>query len=450
MKIVIVGAGEVGRYLGLTLSNSNHHVTVIESSGETAGELEEQQDVRVVEGNGASAVVLRNAGATDCDFFLAMTSDDRTNILASSLAKALGAKTTIARVHDQTYADNSLINYQLHFGIDLLINPEALGAVELAKAIRNPGRVAVENFARGEIEVQQMEVGTRSRYAGKSLREIRLESGTRIGLVRRGSEETVPTADTLLNAGDLVTLVGPPEPLFEARRRFEPETKAEGIQRVVLFGGSETAIALIRLLKNPRFKVRLIEANPELCIQLAEEFSHITVINGSATSLRVLEEEQVGSADYFVACTKDDEDNIMTCLQARKLGVKHVQLIFNKPDYENILTQLKETLGFELAVSPRRATVREIVRYLSTNKHQNLADLPGCDAKIIEVRVAPTSEAINKPLRELQLPAGAVIVALLHKFHVTVPGAEDRILPGDRLVVIANENVLGKLLDLLT
>lgn len=450
MKIVVVGAGEVGRHLTMTLSNAKHSVTVIEASEATVDELEESQNVRVVHGNGSSAGVLKDAGAGVCDFFLAMTSDDRTNILSSSLAKALGAKTTIARVHDQTYSDNSLINYQLHFGIDLLINPEALGAVELAKLIRNPGRVAVENFARGEIEVQQVEVTRRSRYMGRTLRELRMEGGVRIAVIQRDGKAEVPTADSTLKQNDILTLVGPPEPLYEARKKFEPDSGHDSTIRIVLFGGSEAAIALSRLLKAPRFKVRLFEADEATCRRLAERFPSITVIHGSATSLRLLEEEQVGSADYFVACTKDDEDNIMTCLQARKLGVPHVMLIFNKPDYESVLDQLRETLGVEQAVSPRQATVREVVRYLSQKDWMELAKLPGDSGKILEIKVASESEAINKPLKEIAFPAGAVIVALLHKFQARVPGAEDIILPGDRLVVVVQEQQIKPLLQLLT
>lgn len=449
MKIVVVGAGEVGRHLCLTLSEDRHDVTVIETAENIAEELEESQNVKVVEGNGASARILKEAGVGHCDFFLAMTSEDTTNLLASSLAKALGAKTTIARIHDQTYADNSLLNYQLHFGIDFLINPEALGAVALAKAIRNPGRVAVENFARGEVEVQQVQLSSRSRLSGKRLRDTHLPSGVRVGIISRKGVTQVPTANSELQAGDLLTLVGPPEALYEIRPKFEPHAQTDKHLRIVLFGGSETAIALVRLLKAPRFRVRLIESDRERCKQLAEEFPHITVIHGSATSLRLLEEEQVGSADFFVACTKDDEDNIMTSLQARKLGVKRVMLIFNKPDYEGVLDELRGTLGVELAVSPRQSTVAEVMRYLSKRRYQELASLPQDSGKIIEARVSPNSSVINTPLKDLQLPSGCVIIVLMHRFQAKVPGAEDKLLPEDRLVIIVQESQLSKLVDLL-
>lgn len=447
MKIVVVGAGEVGRFLCQTLSESGHDVIVVENSGLTAQEVDEAADVRVLEGNGASAELLKEAGVGECDFFLAMTSDDRTNLISSSLAKALGARVTIARIHDQTYSDNSHVNYQLHFGIDFLINPEALSAVALAKAIRHPGRVAVENFARGEIEVQQVRVSPKSKFTGKRFGEMRLGQGVYIGILQREGQIEVPTPDLILQAGDLVTLFGRTEAVNDVRQKMEPASQTD-LVRVVLFGGSETAIALIRLLKNPRFKIRVMESDAKVCQQLAERFPHVTVIHGSATSLRLMEEEQIGSADYFVACTKDDENNIMTCLQARKLGVAHVQLVINKPDYEEVLDELRSTLGVELAVAPRTATVQEVMRYISRESSQELAQLPDEAGKILEIRVSDHSPMVGKAIRNM--PSGAVVVVLMHKFQAKLPAADDVILAGDRLVVIVRGDKVHDLLKMLT
>ena len=166
MKIIIVGAGDVGHYLCQILSEDGHSVTLIESSDVTADEVEENLDVRVIRGNGASAKCISMAGADSCDFFMAMTAHDQLNIVACSIAHKLGAKTTIARVHDQTYSDNSIVNYQKYFDINVLINPEALTAIDLAKHIRNPERVAIEDFARGQIELQELIVTENAKVLG--------------------------------------------------------------------------------------------------------------------------------------------------------------------------------------------------------------------------------------------------------------------------------------------
>lgn len=449
MKIVVVGAGEVGRYLCQTLSEAGNEVVVIESSESVAAEVDEEQDVRVIAGNGCSAETLYRAGVGDCDHFLALTGEDRTNLVACSLAHALGAKKITGRIHDQTYSDNSYVNYQVHFGIDFLLNPEALSAVEIAKTIRNPSRVAVENFARGQIEVQQLKVSSRSPYIGKSLKDISMDRQVRMAYIQEGDSFEVPTADTVIREGQFVTLVGATEKLYTIKTQIDPKV-ANDFLRVVIFGGTEIAVALIRMLSNPRFKVRVIENNPVVCRQLAERFSHVTIIQGSATSLRLMEEEQVGSADYFVACTKDDEDNIMTSLLAARIGARHVQLVINKPDYEHVLESLQLTLGVELVVSPRIATVNEVLRYLSPDPCIELARLPGNTAKILEVRVAIDSPIIGKTIREVAWPKGCVSVALQHKFEAKVPTADDKILAGDKMVVIVREDQRQALLALLT
>ena len=437
MKTIIIGAGEVGHNLCATLAAAGHDVTLIERSQLCCEKLDEEQNARIIHGNGSSARQLIEVDVAECDAFLAMTSDDRTNVISCSLAKGLGAKNTIARIHDETYSDTSVLNYQLHFGIDLLVNPEAICAVELAKEIRGASRVAVENFARGQIEVQQQRVAAGSRLIGRRLQDLKLDPGVRIGYIQRDHKSEIASAETTMEEGDLVTHFGHPEALFKLREKFNPKHKFDS-SRVVLFGGSETAINLIQLLSNPRFKIRVIEKDPDTCRELAERFPHVTIIHGDATSLRLLEEEQIGGVDYFVGCTKDDEENILTCLQASKLGAKHVQLVINKGDYDQLLGMLKTTLAIEVVVSPRRATADYMLRILSTKTVATLAELPNRGGRILEVRISHASPCVGRRVKNMQLPHGSLLVALQHKFKAKVPTADDVILAGDRVVVIVH------------
>jgi len=337
-------------------------------------------------------------------------------------------------------------NYQRIFGIDFFLNPEALCAVELAKLIRHPSRVAVENFARGQIEVQQQRVAEGSRLIGRALKDLKIDPRVRVGYVQREGRTRVANADTTLQKDDLVTVFGHPDPLFAMRERFDPKSKVE-LTRVVLFGGSETAINLIRILSNPRFKIRVIEKDPDRCRALAERFPRVTFIHGDATSLRLLEEEQIDSAHYFVACTKDDEENILTCIQASKLGARHVQLVINKGDYDALLGMLKTTLAIEVVVSPRQATADFMLRSLSTETVSHLATLPDGNGRILEVRITHASPCVGRTVKEIHLPRGSLFVALLHKFKARVPAADDKILAGDRVVVMVDEEQEKALLE---
>ncbi len=435
MKIIIVGAGDVGHYLCQVLSEDGHSVTLIESDDEIAEDVEENLDVRVLRGNGASAKILLAAGVETCDFFLAMTAHDQLNIVACSVAHKLGAKTAIARVHDSVYEDIAIVNYRRYFNIDLIINPEALAAVELVKHVRNPERMAVEDFARGQIELQELKVSDGAKVIGKPLRELGFLSGTRIGYIERGDSLSVPTADTVLEAGDKITLLGTPEALLSKRRYFSNDSMSKSV-RVVLSGATETAVSIIRRLSNYRFKIRVIESDLEKCRFLAENFPNVTVINGSAASLRLLEEEQIGSADYFIACTKDDEQNVMTCLQARKLGVKHVELVINKPDYEQVLQNISGFLEIEATASPRRVTAEEIKKYVTNKNYSVLGSLRDGKIEFIELEVAPDSPSAGRSVSELKLPAGSIIAALVGDKAAKLPSASDIIKGGDRLVII--------------
>lgn len=440
MRIIIVGAGEVGHNLCTTLSNFRHNVTLIERSQARCEKLDEEQNARIINGNGSSARQLVEADITRCDAFLAMTSDDHTNVISCSIAKGLGAKNTIARIHDETYSDNSAINYQLHFGIDLLINPEAICATELAKEIRGAGRVAVERFARGQIEVQQHRVAEGSNLIGKKLKDLQLDPRVRIGVIQHNDGQSeIANAESVMEQGDLVTHFGHPDALLTLREKLEPRKKIV-TSRVVLFGGSETAINLVKLLSNPRFKIRIIEKDRAKCKQLADRFPHITVIHGDATSLRLLEEEQVGSADYFVGCTKDDEENILTCVQASKLGVKHVQLVINKGDYDDLLDMLRTTLSIETVVSPRSATAKFILNTLSPKMVTTLAELPEQNMRILEILISHASPCVGRSVKNIKIPRGSLLVALQHKYKVKVPAADDTILAGDRVVVIVSND----------
>lgn len=448
MKIVIVGAGDVGKYLCKVLSEDGHSVTLIESEDSTIADVEENLDIRVVKGNGASAKYLTLADAHTCDYLIAMTHHDQLNIVACAIGAKLGARKTIARVHDLVYTDSSVFNYQKNFNLDILINPEALTAVELARHIRNPARFVVEDFARGQIELQEIEISENAKAANKALKDLSLPSGIKIGYVESGGTLEVPTAGTVLKPKDRVTIIGSPETLMKNARLFSEEISGETM-RVVICGATETTVALIRRLQNNRFKLRVIEPNLKKCKELAEIFPNVTVINGSATSLKLLEEEQIGGVDYFVACTKDDEENVMTCMQAKKLGAKNVELVINKPDYEQVIQNISGFLNITAAASPRKASVAEIRKYLSNRNYLIAGSLKNGEIEFIELKVEENCWGEGKKLYELNLPPATIIAAIVdEQSNAKVPGANDIVNAGDRLIIILEKKNVRQVVEM--
>ncbi|UPA28198.1 MAG: NAD-binding protein [Verrucomicrobiota bacterium] len=290
-----------------------------------------------------------------------------------------------------------------------------------------PGSVAVERFSNGLIEAQRIAVSASSSLVGKSLQEIRFTPQVRIGCIYRGDHYEFATSATRIMAGDLVTIFGPSQSVNSERQRLAPE-RYQSAQSVTIFGGGETTIALVKALLSPKFNLRIIENDLATCQTLAEHFPSVTVIHGSATSANLLREEQIGSVDYFVACTDRDEDNIMSSLQASHIGAKNIMFVVNKGDYDRMLKDISYKLGIQKFVSPRIATCLELEHYLSGEKCWEISSFDDHSGHFVQLEVAAHSPCIGKMLKEITWPQGAVVIALCHNFKTKVPAADDIIL----------------------
>jgi len=439
MNIVILGAGEIGFHLAESLERERHDVCVIEMDDHLATQVRERLDVRVVQANGATASNLGEAGAAECDIFLGLSSNDHTNLVAASLAKSLGARTAAARVHGEVQREEWLFDYRKHFNIDYLFSPERLAAVELAKFIRNPHALLVEELARGKIELQQTAVAAGSRAAGTTLLDLALPPRTRIALVHRDGNVFVPTAATKLRAGDAVSLIGAHAKLTRLLPLFQTSgTPEQHHKRVFIFGGGEYGFALAQMLESDSFRTRIMESNQTFCDDLSYSLQHTTVIRGDATSVAQLKEEQVGNVDFFVAATRDDEDNVMTCLQAKNLGAKHCITLIHRADYADAISRNSDQLGIMGAVSPRVATAKDLLRFLTDERGRALLTFEG-GVQITEARVQPGCLVADRKVKEIRWPAESGLLALMHRQQAVVPSADDTIAAGDDIVAVVSE-----------
>jgi trk system potassium uptake protein TrkA len=235
--------------------------------------------------------------------------------------------------------------------------------------------------------------------------------------------------------GDVVTIIGPSSIVATERERLSPKSHHR-TQRVTIFGGGETTIALIKLLLPGRFNLRVIEQDLGQCRRLTEQFPDITVIHGSATSVDLQREEQVGLVDYFVACTNCDEDNIMSALQASNLGAIYAMFVIHKGDYDSVLENIGYKLGIRKFVSPRIATYLELQPYLTGKKCWEISTFNDGSGCFMQLEVSASSPCIGKLLREIPWPPGVVVVALCHDFETKVPAADDIIVAGDHMIVV--------------
>ncbi|HEY1170872.1 MAG TPA: Trk system potassium transporter TrkA [Verrucomicrobiae bacterium] len=449
MNIIIVGAGEVGRHLAESLSSRLHNIILIEQSEALADELNELLDIHILCGNGASVTTLAEANTAECDLFLALSSDDNTNLVSASLAKSMGAKKAIARVHGALQREEWLFDYKAHFKIDYLFSSERLAAVELAKFVRNPECLLVEEIARGRVELLQVQLSAISPAAGKTLREISLPTRVRVASIQRNGLQIIPRANDQLLAGDLVTLFGDPNRLPEVRSLLNPESQQNRQFNVVIFGGGETGCALAQMLESGNYRVRIMELDPKKCRELSEILQNTVVINGDATSLQQLREEQVGDADFFIATSRDDEDNVMTCLQAKSLGTKYTLALIHRADYANVISRNSTQLGIMGAVSPRVATSRDLMRFITSEKFHVVLTLAG-GSEVLELTVSEQSSTVGKKVSKIPWPEGSGLVAMLRGQEAMVPSAEDTILAGDTVYAMVSPSARKPMVKMLT
>lgn len=449
MNIVIIGAGEVGRHLAESLSNRDHSITVIEANEALARELDEQLDSHVVGADGTSVATQAELGVPECDLFLALTSNRNVNLVAASLARALGARKTVARVDAAVQRTEWLFDFRSHFKIDHLFSVERLTAVELAKHIRNPNRLVVEELARGRIELLQCTVPEGAPAIGRAILDLKLPGQIRIAMIQRSGQIVVPTARDGVQAGDVLTLFGNPDNLSAVLPVFDPGSKPRTDTKVVIFGGGEYGATLAQMLEGKsRYQVRIMERDKARCEQLVALLQRTTVIHGDATSVAQLKEEQVGAADFFIATSRDDEDNVMSCLQARNLGTAHCLTLVHRADYADAISANEERLGIHAAVSPRVAVAKDLLRFITTDDFHPILDLPG-GAGVIEVTVAGESAVCGRKVAEVAWPAGAGLVALLRGQQALVPGGGDVIHGGDTVYALTTDAARNDLIRLL-
>ncbi|MGC6427837.1 MAG: Trk system potassium transporter TrkA [Akkermansiaceae bacterium] len=446
MNIVIVGAGEIGRHLAIDLSRRGHNISVIERNGKIAAELEREIEAKVVVGDGTSINKLAEAGIGDCELFLALTSENTVNLMSASIVKSMGVEQVISRVHPGLQREEWLFDFRGHFSIDHIFSSERLSAIELAKFIRNPDSLAVEEIARGKIELQQVKISPKSEVLGKALRDIKFPGRTRIALVSRDDKHEVPSAETILEAGDILTIFGGPRKLRALVEMLHQEAHVKEGPRVVIFGGGEYGFALAQMLESWNCRVRIFEKDVNLARELTDRLSNTTVINADATSVAELEEEQVGDADFFVATSGSDEDNVMTCLQANNLGIETCLTLIHRADYAKAISSSGKHFGVMAAISPREASRKEISRFITTEKYHVVRKLG--HAMVIETQVNTGSKADGKTVGEIKWPEGCVLVGLLKGLQAIVPSADDILAEGDQVFVVVTNKAEKKFLKL--
>ncbi|MFQ5590803.1 MAG: Trk system potassium transporter TrkA [Phycisphaerae bacterium] len=435
MNIIIAGAGEVGAHAAEVLSSDGHRVTVIDLSPELLRSLSDKLDVRVLVGHCAHLHVLEEAGANKCGLLIAATQNDEINLLTAYVAKAVGARKTIVRVHHT--ANFSLRGTPLasKLGIDEFICPEHLASLAIARTLRNPGSIALEEFGRGKLLMQRLCVNAGTVITGKKLAEITLPASARLATVEHDGVATIADAGTTVSNGDFVTLIGE-RGTFESARKIFQKGK-ERHQHIAIMGETSTAVWLCRALRSRIFSVRLFVSRPARAVELSEKLPHVTILEADPTDVAVFADEHIERADAFIAASDDDEHNILGCAQAKALGVKTVIAVIERAKYLHLL----EHVGIAHAFSPRAVAVAAMQRLTWVGQVRSLAVFADGIAEIYEITPSERAKALGHALRAIKLPARTMIAAIRRGDDVYVPGAEDTITAGDTFIAIGPRGI---------
>jgi trk system potassium uptake protein len=441
MRILILGAGDVGFHLAHQLAEENHDVVVIEQDRERVRTIQDAMDAMVIEGNGASLATLERAGIERTDLLLAVTSQDEINLMACLSAAQYQVPAKIARVSKPDYYDHTGILPPERLGVDLMINPERECALETYQLLQSAAATEFAQFEGGLVQVIGIRVKEGAPAAGRTLVELgRSERRVRalIVAIARGGRTIIPGGRDRLEAGDLVYVLGEPSQLPEVLpwtgySRF-------ALRRVIVAGGSREALLLARMLEEHKIDCTIIESNRPRAQYLAEELNRSLILHGDATDMELLEMEAVGEADGFVAYTGSDETNLLSCLLAKNLGTRKVISLIDRFDYIPLVTRV----GVDAAVSPRMAAVNAILSYVRRGSVLAVATLKGSTAQGIEFDVTPRFAYAGQRLAEIVLPAGSLIGAIIRDQRVIIPRGADSIRVGDRVVVFMLPEAIAK------
>lgn len=441
MNVFVIGGGRVGFHLARLLSEEDLEVTVIESDRERQEYLDLHLNARVVQGDGASVLLMQSLNAGDASLFVACTGSDDKNLVAAAVAKGLGARQVVARVENLDYVESSIF-YEGFLSVDYLLSPDALVAQEIVNYIINPGILATEEFAKGRIQLRQVQVNASSEAAGRLLCDIMPPgSGILVGIVERNGVVYVPHGDYRIAAGDKVTLLGKRSQIstaIEAFQGVEPR-----MQRVAIMGGGAIGQWIAHSLEGKVELVKLFERREERAYKLAAEYRkrNIQVIARDATSRESLEHEHVDSFDLFVSTTEDDERNIVAGVLAREVGVKMSVAVVHHPDFAPLVVKL----GIDMAVTPRSAVANSVLKIVRQQTVTASAILSEGEAEVLEFDVGEQCPVLGQPLHRFskQLTRDAIIATIIRGDDAFVPGGNDTIESGDAVVVIATADSSG-------
>ncbi|MBA7531521.1 Trk system potassium uptake protein TrkA [subsurface metagenome] len=447
MKIIIVGAGEVGFNIAQRLSEENHDVVVIDKDQNKINHIQTVIDVQAIVGSGTSPSILTEAGIRETDIIVAATDSDEANLIACFYAQYLTDYITkIARVRNPDYMEHTEIFKQDFLNIDLIINPQSEMVNSMLKLMEVPEASEVIDFVDGRIKLIGITIKEDSHLVGRKLSSFQdFEHALLVGVIVRGEEVIIPSGQDTIQSKDL---------LYCVTHRDEISTlfgllnvrEGGGLHRIVIVGGGTTGLALAMSLDKTNINTKIIEKDSQRCLELAEKLAKVIVLNGDGTDRDFLTEENIADVDVMVVITGDEENNVLISLLGKALGAKKTVTRIGKLSY----IPLVSAIGIDTVVSPRLSAIRAILQFIRKGKVVCVAPLKAEAAEAIEFEALETSDIVNTPLSKVKFPKEAIVGAIVRGEEIIIPRGHNMIKPHDHLIIFALKGAIPKLEKLFT
>ena len=438
IKIVVIGAGSVGYNVAKTLEKENVDVMVIDIDAEKIRNISDNLDVGVVQGDGTSLSVLRKAEIEKADIVVVATNDDRVNMIATLMIDRLfHVRNKIVRLRDPQYYENTVLMGSSGINATYVINPEKVTAREITNLVRIPIATNVMEFEQGKVKIIGLKIKDKNPYVFKPLKEVDIHFLV-VGLYRE-NELIIPSGDCKFIPGDIALFIAREEDIIPLSREMHEEYFP--IKSVVIMGGGHIGKLVAKELEKSGYSITVIERNKKNCEFLSKELKKSSIVQGDASDIELLKEENVFSSDCVMALTNDQEFNILVSLLSKRMGVKRTITLINMSEYFSLAIKL----GLDAIVAPKLSTSSAILRFVRHEQTVSVVSIFGSAVEAIENVVRSQSYVANKLIKDIKFPRGCLVGGIIRKDEVIIPKGEDMIMPEDKLIVFTLHENLKKL-----
>jgi len=440
MRIIIAGAGDVGTHLAKMLSSELHDIVIIDHDESRLKGIDNTLDIMPITGSATSFDTLKEAKIKKSDLFIAVTNTEEVNITSCIIAKRLGVKQTISRVDNPEYIRPVNKHHFTVLGIDFLIYPERIAAKEITGMVSQAGTSEIVDFTGGKLSLYVIKLEENAPVIGKTLNQVTEEIDEfdfRAVAISRNNQTIIPRGLDQFQVNDIVYVVTNKEGISNVLK-YSGKKKIE-IKHVMILGGSRIGKRTAQALEN-KMNVKLVESNKEKSIRLADELTNTLVIQGDGRDVDVLSEEGLGKMDTFIAVTGSSETNLLSCLLAKKMGVKKTIAEIENINY----ISLAENMGIDTIINKKLVTASQIVRFTMNAEVSTMKCLTGSDAEVLEFVAKPNSKITRDKLRNIQFPKSSIVGGVIRGKKSFIAVGDTRIHAEDRVVVFAMPEVIKK------